>query len=109
MSARRSHVVLLLLVTLAASCSRPNAIVAEPEPPAAPPATVTVAGTLTDEGVECPALRAADGRLYTLLGEVDAPVGAQVRVRGREVEISFCQQGTTLQVDEVVVESTPSP
>jgi hypothetical protein len=61
--------------------------------------TFVVTGTLTDEGVECPALRGDDGRLYTLAGDVSGfSTGDRVRVRGRVAEISFCQQGTTLEV-----------
>lgn len=61
-----------------------------------------VEGTLTDEGVECPALRADDGTLYTLLGDLEGfGVGDEVVVVGSEVAISFCQQGTTLQVEQI--------
>ena len=37
-----------------------------PEQPANPP----IEGVLTNEGVECPALRADDGKLYTLMGDL---------------------------------------
>src|SRR6476659_9550673 len=39
-------------------------------PPAKRAVSVTVTGTLTDEGVECRALRAEDGALYTLTGDL---------------------------------------
>lgn len=62
--------------------------------------TVNVTGVLTDEGVECPALRGDDGQLYTLnRGATEGfNVGDRVRVVGKVAEISFCGQGTTLDV-----------
>lgn len=59
-------------------------------------------GILTDEGVECPALRGDDGQLYTLTGDLSAAaIGDEVCVDGQLVEISICQQGTTLHVEEL--------
>jgi endonuclease YncB( thermonuclease family) len=52
---------------------------------------------VTDEGVECPALRGADGALYTIAGKAALPgPGEEVCVCGRFVDISTCQQGKTL-------------
>jgi hypothetical protein len=63
---------------------------------------VTVTGELTDEGVECPALRGEDGRLYTLAGEIgDLGPGDRVRVEGTVAEMSFCMQGTTIQLESI--------
>jgi hypothetical protein len=60
---------------------------------------VIVKGRLTDEGVECQALRANSGELYTLTGNLRRfKVGDKVRVIGEVVEYSFCMQGTTLSV-----------
>lgn len=60
-------------------------------------------GTMTDEGVECPAFRDADGYLYTLIGDVgDLAAGDSTVVQGRFVEASVCQQGTTLEVVRVL-------
>jgi len=61
---------------------------------------VTVTGTLSKEGVECPALRGDDGILYTL---TPADLGAfgpgdRVTVKGTVAEVSICMQGTTLSV-----------
>lgn len=63
---------------------------------------VCVRGRLTDEGVECPALRSEGGELYTLAGET-APfeVGDEVCVCGIVAEMSFCMQGTTIAVTEI--------
>ena len=62
-------------------------------------APVTVTGLLTDEGVECPALRGEDGVLYTLVDKPDPfKPGDRVTVTGLPVEISTCMQGTTLRV-----------
>jgi long-subunit acyl-CoA synthetase (AMP-forming) len=61
-----------------------------------------VTGTLTDEGAECQALRGDDGELYTLTGDLSSfSAGDRVRVKGRVAEISFCQQGTTIEVRRI--------
>lgn len=61
--------------------------------------SVCVKGTLTDEGVECQTLRGDDGKLYTLVGDLGGfGVGDDVYVAGTVAEISFCQQGTTINV-----------
>lgn len=69
-----------------------------------PAGVVTVVGTMTDEGAECPALRGDDGKLYTLTPR-DAlgltATGARIRVEGTIAEISTCQQGTTIEVRNV--------
>jgi hypothetical protein len=63
---------------------------------------VEVIGVLTDEGVECPALRADGGRLYTLTGDLQGfRPGNRVRVVGTLAEVSFCMQGTTLAVQRI--------
>ncbi len=60
---------------------------------------VCVKGTLTDEGVECQALRTQDDQLYTLVGDLKGfTVGDKVYVCGMIAEFSFCMQGTTLSV-----------
>lgn len=57
-------------------------------------------GTLTDEGVECQALRDHSGRLYTLTGDIEGfSEGETVRVEGTIAEVSFCQQGKTIGVE----------
>jgi len=61
-----------------------------------------VIGVLTSEGVECPALRARDGSLYTLAGNTGSfQVGDTVLVVGRAAEVSTCMQGTTIAVDSI--------
>lgn len=61
-----------------------------------------VAGRLTDEGVECPALRSLDGALYTLAGDIDQfGPGDEVVVTGTKAETSFCMQGTTINVEKI--------
>ncbi|HEX2223060.1 MAG TPA: DUF5818 domain-containing protein [Thermoanaerobaculia bacterium] len=63
---------------------------------------VTVRGVLTDEGVECQALRGDDGILYTLAGRIEGyEVGDRVRVQGTIAEVSTCQQGTTIGVTKI--------
>ena len=60
---------------------------------------MTISGTVTGEGVECLAVRGDNGRLYTLAGNVDdLQPGDRVQVQGQRAEMSFCQQGTTIDV-----------
>lgn len=69
------------------------------EAPVETGAGIEVAGRLTDEGVECAALRGEDGKLYTLVGKPEGfAIGERVRVRGEPVAFSFCMQGITLRV-----------
>jgi LysM repeat protein len=64
---------------------------------------VVVRGRLTDEGVECPALRAEDGTLYTLAGDTGRfGPGDLVRAEGAVAEMSTCMQGTTLALDRLM-------
>lgn len=66
-------------------------------------AFLTVVGRLTNEGVECQALRADDGQLYTLLGDMGTlPIESRVRVLGERLEFSSCQQGITIRVRSIV-------
>ena len=63
---------------------------------------INVRGTLTDEGVECQALRGDDGELYTLTGDLSGfEDGDRVKVRGTIAEVSICQQGTTIEVQSI--------
>ena len=60
---------------------------------------LTISGTVTGEGVECLAVRGDDGRLYTLAGNVDdLEPGDRIQVQGQRADMSFCQQGTTIDV-----------
>lgn len=65
--------------------------------------SLVIRGTLTSEGVECPAMRGADGRLYTLAGRNTGgfKVGDKVCVRGKQAEMSFCMQGVTIAVASI--------
>lgn len=66
--------------------------------------TVHVTGVLTDEGVECPAVRGDDGQLYTLTPRSSTAgfnTGDRVSVTGKVAEVSFCGQGTTLEVKSI--------
>lgn len=66
------------------------------------PERVRVTGVLTDEGVECPALRTDDGDLYTLAGDTGEFVqGDRVTVEGTVAEASICMQGTTIEVEDI--------
>ncbi|MEP2118259.1 DUF5818 domain-containing protein [Bauldia litoralis] len=79
-------------------------VVSEAIPVVAAADIVRISGTLSKEGVECPALRGDDGMLYTLaidsLGDFEP--GDRVEVEGTPAEISICTQGTTLGVISMV-------
>jgi hypothetical protein len=63
---------------------------------------VEVTGTLTNEGVECQAMRSDDGKLYTLTGDLKGfKVGDKVRVVGTVAEVSTCMQGITVSVTKI--------
>jgi hypothetical protein len=88
---------LALAGLLLAACQDPG--VGDGQTPPGPDTDVSVVGHLTDEGVECQALRTDDGALYTLAGDVGAfKAGDRVRVDGEIAEMSTCVQGTTLGV-----------
>lgn len=60
-------------------------------------------GRITDEGVECLAMRDTDGFLYTLIGSTDGlEAGQEVVIQGRYVEASICMQGITMEVTRVL-------
>ena len=62
---------------------------------------ILIKGKLTDEGVECQTLRPFNNekQLYSLIGDLASfQSGDTVRVVGKDVELSFCMQGTTLEV-----------
>ena len=64
--------------------------------------SITTTGRLTNEGVECKAMRGDDGKLYTLTGDLKGfRTGDRVKVTGRIAEISNCMQGTTLSVEKI--------
>ena len=66
-----------------------------------PDGTLQRTGRITDEGVECLAMRDGDDFLYTLVGNTEGlSAGDLVVVEARYVEMSICQQGTTLEVIE---------
>jgi hypothetical protein len=86
------------VIVVAERADEPRAV-SEPFVVARPGDTLQVEGTLTDEGVECPALRGMGGELYTLATrDLEWGPGTDVRVEGRVAEVSFCMQGTTLEV-----------
>lgn len=64
-----------------------------------PSGSLCVKGILTDEGIECQAFRSVDGDLYTLVGDLKGyQNGDEVVVCGIIAGISFCMQGTTINV-----------
>ncbi len=64
------------------------------------PANPPIEGVLTNEGVECPALRANDGKLYTLTGDLRGfKPRDRVCIVPNYIEMTYCMQGTTAHVD----------
>ncbi|WAJ30099.1 LysM peptidoglycan-binding domain-containing protein [Antarcticirhabdus aurantiaca] len=62
---------------------------------------ITVSGVLTNEGAECPTLRARNG-LFSLSGRLGRfHPGDIVTVTGVLTDYSVCQQGQTIEVDEI--------
>lgn len=70
--------------------------VANPGPP--PGTRVSVDGTLSSEGVECPTLRGDDGKLYSLTDPSAGGFrpGDRVHVSGEVAGMSLCMQGIPL-------------
>jgi acetylglutamate kinase len=68
-------------------------------------ATLTITGTVTREGVECPAVRGDDGKLYTIVGagRENLTPGVKVRIVGTVAEVSTCMQGTTINATQIEV------
>lgn len=96
---RFGHLAAVAVATLLAACDTQGR---DPRPPGYPaaPANPPIEGMLTDEGVECPAMRGDDGALYTLVGDIGGfEPGDRVCVVPIPVEISYCMQGTTVQVE----------
>lgn len=92
-----------LSLVIALSCSAVTTPVEDGnEEPPTKAKTIVVTGELTDEGVECQALRADDGKLYTLAGDIAGyKTGDRVRVSGEVAEVSTCMQGTTIGVKKI--------
>lgn len=63
---------------------------------------VRIHGEVTDEGVECPAVRGPFGTLYTLaVSDFQHAPGTEVMIEGRIAGASICMQGTTIEVESV--------
>jgi hypothetical protein len=89
------------VVVVAAPGDQPRAV-SDPFVVASGGETVQVHGTVTDEGVECPAVRDRAGTLYTLAGaDADLEPGTEVTVEGRIAEVSICMQGVTIEVESI--------
>jgi LysM repeat protein len=74
----------------------------QPMPPRPPAGIIAITGVVTDEGATCPAVRARDGRLYTLAGATGRlRPGDRVEVEGRIARTSICMQGTTIEVQRI--------
>ena len=64
--------------------------------------TLTGVGVIT-EGVECPRIRMADGREFSLVGgdaqRLRSAVGEHFELSGVIVPFSICMQGQTLRIE----------
>ena len=67
-------------------------------------ADVEIVGSVIAGGVECPLFRTTDGRVFALDGVAkrNLPQGTRLRLRGREVAMSVCQQGKTFLVTAIL-------
>jgi Protein of unknown function (DUF5818) len=65
--------------------------------------TIIATGTVSTSGVECPAVRGADGKTYTVATPAPMALRAntQVRVTGSQAQVSTCQQGTTVRATSI--------
>ena len=65
--------------------------------------TRTIIGTLTNKGVECPAMIGDDGQLYSLLGNIMGfQAGQRIEVEARKLErLSPCRRGTTVEIKSI--------
>jgi hypothetical protein len=68
-----------------------------------PEGRIRLRGRLTDEGVECRAMRTLlTDELYTLAGDTERfSAGDEVVVEGTIAEMSICMQGTTVSVSSI--------
>jgi hypothetical protein len=65
--------------------------------------TMSIEGVVTKEGVECPAVRADDGKLYTITGKDRDKLkpGLHVKITGEIAQMSTCMQGVTIVASEI--------
>ena len=64
--------------------------------------SITVSGMLTEVGIGCNALRARDGRLYALVGDLAGFMpGDHVRVEGTRPVSAICDRGTAIAVRHI--------
>lgn len=95
----KTLVLALLFTTLACT---PQHATTDTSTTTTPSNVVVVTGVITDEGVECLAMRGDDGKLYTLGRPANPPAaGTRVRVTGTVAEVSTCMQGITLSVTKL--------
>jgi len=69
-----------------------------------------VDATITGPGAPCPLARDTSGRDFSIQSGLSASVfatGARLRLTGRWIDFSVCQQGPTLMVDNA--EPVPDP
>ena len=66
---------------------------------------MVISGVVTNEGVECPAVRGEDGKLYTIVGADREKLkpGVRVKITGEPVQMSTCMQGTTIEATRIEV------
>lgn len=63
---------------------------------------IVITGILSDEGIECKAMRADDGRLYTFTNlPNEIATGDRITIEGAKQRVSICQQGITIKLDAV--------
>lgn len=66
------------------------------------PGRIAVTGTMMRQSAECPLMRGDDGRTYSLAGDIRGfRPGDRLHVEGRRADMSFCMQGTTIDVRRI--------
>ena len=95
-------IVIVCLLATTLHCTTSNTTTKK-EDAVAQPGSITITGIVTDEGVECPAVRGDDGKLYTITGPAREKLrqGMRVRISGNIAEVSTCMQGITISAAEV--------
>ncbi|MGZ8866790.1 MAG: DUF5818 domain-containing protein [Thermoanaerobaculia bacterium] len=94
------NVLFAALLLIACTATPPT-----PPPPEDAASGMIITGTVTGEGVECPAVRTEDGKLYTIATAERGKLkpGVRVRITGEIAEMSMCQQGITISAERIEI------
>ena len=91
----------VLAITVIGPCTAATAADQQATLPA-PSLDPAIDGVLTNEGQQCPALRTADGHLYTLTGDLRGfKPRDRVCVVPDYMDMTYCLQGTTARIQQI--------